>query len=53
MRIGKIVFNLVVCGLFVLRFISSSLAKNKFEKSDETFCGIAFGWLEGVCRLSF
>lgn len=32
MRIGKTFFSLVVCGLFVLGFTSSPLAKNKFEK---------------------
>jgi rhodanese-related sulfurtransferase len=32
MRIGKIVFNLVVCGLFMVGCSSSDSTKNKFEK---------------------
>jgi thiosulfate/3-mercaptopyruvate sulfurtransferase len=32
MRIGKIVFNLVVCGLFVVGCSNSASTKNKFEK---------------------
>jgi hypothetical protein len=32
MRIGKIVFNLVVCGLFVVEYTSSASTKTKFEK---------------------
>jgi hypothetical protein len=32
MRIGKIVFNLVVCGLFVVACNSFGSTKNKFEK---------------------
>jgi thiosulfate/3-mercaptopyruvate sulfurtransferase len=32
MRIGKIVFNLVVCGLFVVGCSRSASTKNKFEK---------------------
>jgi rhodanese-related sulfurtransferase len=32
MRIGKIVLNLVVCGLFMVGCTSSSSTKNKFEK---------------------
>jgi thiosulfate/3-mercaptopyruvate sulfurtransferase len=32
MRIGKIVFNLVVCGMFVVGCSNSTSTKNKFEK---------------------
>jgi rhodanese-related sulfurtransferase len=32
MRIGKIIFNFVVCVVFVVGLTSLSLAKNKFEK---------------------
>ncbi len=35
MRIGKIIFSLVVVGLFVIGLTSPSLAKNKFEKEVE------------------